>query len=187
VSSANKPALVIVDVQCGFDHPRWGARNNPDAESNIAKLLAAWRAAGAPVFHFRHDSVEPDSPLRPGQSGNQIRPEAAPRDGEPVFGKNVNSCFIGTPLEAELRKRGIGKVVIVGLTTDHCVSTTVRMAGNLGFQVWVASDATATFERVGPDGHRFPAEEMHRTALASLHGEFANVQTTADILTLLAS
>jgi len=185
--SSHKPALIIVDVQCGFDHPRWGSRNNPAAESNIATLLAAWRRAGAPVFHFRHDSVLPESPLRPGQPGNQIRPEAAPAPGEPVFGKNVNSCFIGTPLEAELRQRGIQKLVVVGLTTDHCVSTTVRMAGNLGFQVWVASDATATFERTGPDGSRFPAEEMHRTALASLHDEFATVGTTADILKLLAS
>lgn len=187
MSAAAKPALVVVDVQCGFDNPRWGARNNPDAEKNVARLLAAWRAAGAPIFHFRHDSVLPESPLRPGQPGNAIHPEATPRPGEPVFGKNVNSCFIGTPLESELRKRGITRVVVVGITTDHCVSTTVRMAANLGFQVWVAADATATFERVGPSGRRFSAEEMHQAELASLHGEFATVATVADITRLLSA
>jgi nicotinamidase-related amidase len=171
-----------VDVQQGLDEPRWGARNNPDAERRIAELLAAWRAAGGPVIHVQHLSLEPDSPLRAELPGNAFKPEAQPLAGEPVFRKHVNSAFIGTGLEAHLRERGIGALVVVGITTNHCVSTTVRMAANLGFAVTVVSDATATFERRGPDGTHYDAALVHGVELATLHGEFATVRTTRDLL-----
>lgn len=180
-------ALLLIDVQQGLDHPRWGARNNPDAEQRIRALLAAWRQAKWPVIHVQHMSQEPGSPLRRDAPGNAFKPEAMPRDGEPVFQKTVNSAFIGTELEAHLRREGIHALVLVGLTTDHCVSTTARMAGNLGFEVTVVDDATATFERIGPDGVRYSAEQMHRLALASLHGEFAQVQSAQVVLARLGA
>jgi nicotinamidase-related amidase len=182
---ADNAALILVDVQNGFDDPRFGSRNNPDAEANIAALLTAWRASGRPVIHVKHKSTLPGSPLRPGQAGNDIKPQAAPRGSEPVIGKTVNSAFIGTDLEARLRAAGIDSVVIVGLTTDHCVSTTTRMAGNLGFQTLLVADATATFDRAGPDGIVYPAETIYRVELASLHGEFATVVDSADVLAAL--
>ena len=175
-------ALLLIDVQQGLDDPRWGERNNPDAERNIAALLAAWRQKDRPVIHVQHMSREPDSPLRPERPGNALKPEALPHPGEPVFRKTVNSAFIGTELEAHLREQRIDTVVVVGLTTDHCVSSTTRMAANLGFTAIVVSDGTATFERTGPDGDHHSAEQMHRLALASLHGEFATVRRTDDVL-----
>lgn len=175
-------ALILIDVQQGFEDPYWGKRNNPDAESNIARLLGAWRAAGRPVFHVRHDSVQDGSPLNPSTPGNRIKAEAAPMDGEPLYPKSVNSAFIGTRLEKDLRAQGIGQVVIAGLTTNHCVSTTARMAGNLGFRTFVVSDATAAFERNGLDGRMRPAEEVHASALSDLHGEFATIVATEEIL-----
>lgn len=180
-------ALVVIDVQKGFDDPRMGAnRNNPEAERNIARLLQAWRDAGRPVLHVQHMSRFPESPLRPQQPGNDFKPEAAPQAGEPIFQKQVNSGFIGTGLEHWLRENGISTVVLAGLTTDHCVSTTARMAANLGFTTCVVEDATATFERTGPDGRRYPADEVHRVALASLHEEFARVLRTEDAIGELA-
>src|SRR4051812_33129605 len=163
------PALLLIDVQRGLDDAaRWGTeRNNPGAEANIARLLAAWRGAGLPVFHAVHDSIDPDSPLRPASPGNAVKPEAAPLPGEPVVRKDVNSAFIGTNLDLLLRRAGIGSLLVAGLTTDHCVSTTIRMAANLGYAVAVAADACATFDRPGPDGARYPAALVHEIALAS--------------------
>lgn len=186
MSLSSRAALLLIDIQQGLDDPRYGARNNPDAEKRIADLLAAWRASGRPVIHVQHMSLRPESALRPELPGNAFKPEATPIDGEPVFRKNVNSAFIGTDLEAHLRANGIGELVIAGLTTDHCVSSSVRMAANLGFSVTVVADATAAFDAVGPDGNHYSGELMHRTALASLNGEFASVRNTKEILAAAA-
>ena len=173
-------ALLLIDVQQAFDDPSWGPRNNPQAEANIAALLQAFRAAGRPVFHVMHSSTETASTLRPGTPGHVIKPAAAPLQGEPLYAKQVNSAFIGTTLERDLRSAAIDTVVIVGLTTNHCVSTTARMAGNLGFHAYVVSDATATFDRPLLDGTPRPAEQVHQAALSDLHGEFATIVTTAE-------
>ena len=180
-------ALLVIDVQQGFDEPFWGRRNNPQMEARIQELLSAWRARKRPVIHARHMSTSSGSPLRPGQPGNDFKASVSPRPGEPVFEKRVNSCFIGTSLEADLRRLGYDTLVLAGLTTNHCVSTTARMAGNLGFQTFVVSDATATFDRVGPDGAHHPAEQVHALALSDLHGEFATVIDTAAALGKLAA
>lgn len=185
MSTTSPAALLLIDVQQGMDDPKWGERNNPDAEQRMAALLTAWRHAAWPVIHVQHMSQVTGSPLRPDAPGNALKPETAPLPGEPVFRKTVNSAFIGTALEAHLRREGITSLVIAGLTTDHCVSTTARMAGNLGFDVVVVEDATATFERTGPDKIRYSADQMHRAALASLHGEFALVESAHDVLARL--
>lgn len=175
-------ALLVVDVQNGLDDPTFGQRNNPGAEENLARLLAAWRRTARPIVHVQHLSRRPESPLRPGQPGVEIKGVVAPVGDEPVVQKRVNSAFIGTDLEARLRDRGVGTVVVTGLTTDHCVSSTARMAGDLGFETYVVADATAAFGRLGYDGRRFSAEEIHAVALANLHEEFATVVETDDLL-----
>ena len=178
-------ALIVIDVQQAFDDPRCGPRNNPRLEENLSALLHSWRTRQAPLFHVRHMSTEPDSRLRPGQPGNLFKPEAVPRPGERVIDKSVNSALIGTQLEAELRARGLRTLVLCGLTTNHCVSTTARMAGNLGFDAWVVGDACATFDRATLDGRPLPAQLVHEVALADLHGEFATVSDTAALLAQL--
>ena len=128
-------ALIVIDVQKGFDSPSWGQRNNPNAESRIAELISAWRARGMPIVHVQHCSTEPNSPLRPDQPGNEFKDIAQPEQGEKHITKTVNSAFIGTDLEQYLHDIKVSNIVIIGLTTDHCISTTTRMAGNLGFDV----------------------------------------------------
>jgi len=181
-SLTDKTALIIIDVQDGLDDPRLGKRNNPDAESNIARLLAAWRTTGRPIYHVQHMSTTPNSPLRPDQPGNAIKRIVAPQVDEPVIQKTVNNAFIGTDLEDRLREEDIQSVVIVGLTTNHCVSTTARMAGDLGFTTFVVDDATATHDCSGYDGAHYPAETVHAISLASLHGEFATILKTDQLL-----
>lgn len=177
-------ALIVIDVQQAFNDPSWGPRNNPDAEATIARLLGSWRAAKRPVIHVHHHSSYPEGMFHPSKTGAAVKPEAAPLEGEVVILKNVNSAFIGTDLEQRLRASGVATVVIVGITTDHCVSTTARMAGNLGFTTIVVADATATFERRGHDGRSYSAEQVHDTALASLQGEFATVVVSEQLLNM---
>lgn len=181
-------ALILIDIQKGFDDPIWGARNNPQAEANAGRLLAAWRAAGRPVIHVRHGSRHPTAPLSPSGPGFAFKDEVAPLPGEPILTKDVNSGFIGTDLEARLRAAGIETVIIFGLTTPHCVSTTARMASNLDFTTFVVADASATFAANSAQGWRegdaieIDPELSHRIALAHLNGEFATVLDTNQIL-----
>jgi nicotinamidase-related amidase len=182
VSLPQNTALILIDVQKGFDDAKWGRRNNPEAEDKIARLLAAWRKQDRPVFHIQHLSTIETSPLNPLSPGCEIKEIVRPLGNEPVFQKSVNSAFIGTQLENVLRQRGIGTLAIVGLTTPHCVSTSARMAGNLGFEVYLASDAIAAFELTGPDGTKYSAEEVHNVSLATLHDEFAIVVDSEALL-----
>jgi nicotinamidase-related amidase len=175
-------ALLIIDVQKGFDDPCWGRRNHPDMEHRLLDLLSAWRDSGRTVVHAKHMSDDPSSPLRPNQPGNDFKERFSPLPYELVIEKRVNSCFIGTPLEVELIDRDIDGLVIAGLTTNHCVSTTARMASNLGFLTWVVADATATFDRVGPDGTLYPAATIQAVSLCDLHKEFATVVNTEQIV-----
>ena len=182
-----KPALLLVDIQKGFeDEAYWGGdRNNRDAEAKAAQILTKWRALGLPVFHSQHSSQNPNSRLHHTHPGFEIKDEVKPLEGEPLIVKDVNSAFIGTDLKEQLDEIGIDTLVIVGLTTNHCVSTTVRMAGNYGYKTVLISDATATFDRIGINGEKYSAEIIHLTTLASLKDEFAEIMSAEQLLRLL--
>ena len=175
-------ALVVVDVQQGFDDPWWGERNNPDCDANIADLVREWSGRGRPLVYVRHDSDEPDSPLRKGSPGNRLK-EYLTAEPDLVVSKSVNSSFLGTPdLDAWLRERDLKGIVVCGITTNHCCETTARMGGNLGHRVLFALDATHTFDRTGPYGEVVTADELARVTGVNLHDEFAEVVRTADLL-----
>lgn len=185
-------ALLLIDVQKGvhvFGH--WGGptgrMNNPDCQPNLVKLLTGFRAAGRTVAFTRHDSREADSPLKLSlPTGAQLDGlETAP--GDIVVEKDVNSGFVGTPLEIRLRRAGARRLVVAGYFTNFCVETTVRMAGNMGFDVYLAHDACATCNRVDLNGRDHDPELVHDMAVASMHGEFCTALTTAQILSLLAA
>ncbi len=182
--------LLMIDVQEGVDVLHyWGGenghRNNPGAEANIKALLTAWRRKGLPVFYTAHDSREAHSPLKLAETGGAFKQGFEPRDDEPVFIKNVNSGFIGTKLESALRRAGVRRLVAVGYFTNMCVATTVRMAGNLGFDTYLVDDACVCTNRVGPDGTNYDATLVHDISVANLNGEFCTALMTATTLGLL--
>lgn len=175
-------ALIIVDVQKAIDDPSWGRRNNPDAELRIAQLLEAWRRAQKPVVHVRHLSREPQSRYRPGQVGCEFKETVLPLPGETIVTKHTNSAFIGTDLDSLLRAQRISSLVICGVITKNSVEATARMAGNLGYETFVVSDATATFDKKDFNGQLRSAEEVHAMSLANLDGEYATVLSSAELL-----
>ncbi len=181
------PALLLVDIQKGLEDGAYygGNRNNPDAETNARRILDQWRKLSLPVFHVQHSSQNSESPLHASKPGFAIQEVVQPLPSEPVLVKHVNSAFIGTDLKERLDQAGINTLVMVGLTTNHCVSTTARMAANYGYSVILVADATATFDRVGIKGEKYDAETMHLTSLASLNHEFAEVVDTEDLLDII--
>ena len=181
-----REALLIIDVQKGLDDPSLGRRNNPGAENNMAVLLEMWREKKLPIVHVQHCSVEPHSLLRPELPGNAIKDEVFPLTGEKLIQKSTNSAFVGTELTAFLHDMDIERLVVVGLTTDHCVSATIRSAADLGFAVTVVSDATAAFGRRGYDGKVYSGEEIHQVNLVSLQDEFCSVRSTNEIVAELS-
>jgi nicotinamidase-related amidase len=187
-----KPALILIDIETAFhDLSIWGARNNPDAEDQAGRLLQHWRKIAAPIVHIRHVSVTPGSPLARATGGTEFMEQVTPLPGEVIFEKSANSAFIGTPLEQHLRDLGVTSVVTCGLTTPHCVSTTSRMAANLGFETTLAHDACAAFTSCAqtdwnPDLAAMSAEDIHNSSIAHIHGEFLTARRTNDIIADLA-
>ncbi|MEG0885753.1 MAG: cysteine hydrolase family protein, partial [Janthinobacterium sp.] len=178
----HRPALIIIDMQQGMASPAAGSRNNPAAERQIATLLQAWRAADATVVHVRHISRTPGSPFWPGQSGVEFQAALAPLPEEHVVEKNVPDAFIHSGLERWLRVRGISKLLMAGVSTNNSVESSARTAGNLGFATQVVADACFAFAQVDYAGTPRTADEVHAMALANLHGEYAQVVTTAQVI-----
>ncbi|MDR3375834.1 MAG: cysteine hydrolase family protein [Ancalomicrobiaceae bacterium] len=185
IPDLHNAVLVAVDMQRAFDEPSWPRRWNASVDDNGLKLIAAFRTAKRPIIHVRHDSVEPNSSLRPDRPGNAFRPGFEPAPGEPVVSKSVNAAFIGTDLDLRLRRLHADCVVVFGISTDQCVSTTVRVGANTGWRMLLVEDACDCFDL--PDGHgdTIAAETIHAAHVATLRFEFAAVTTTAELVAAL--
>src|SRR5262245_11766222 len=178
------PALLVVDVQRGFHDSRWPARNNPSFEENLARLLALWSERGWPLVYVRHDSTQDGSPFTPGRPGNDLDAELlGATEPDVLIAKSVNSAFHGTPsLDEWLRERGIDTVVVSGIQTNMCAETTARVAGNLGYRMLFALDATYTFDLDAFGGGTITADELARATAANLDDEFGEVVRTDDLV-----
>lgn len=188
----NETALLVIDAQRGVDfHSYWGGscghRNNPQADDRIAELLAAWRGLGRPVYFTLHNSREAASPLKVALDSGKPLPGLEPLPGEKVVVKDVNSGFVGTDLEISLRRDGVSRLVVAGYFTNMCVETTVRGAGNMGFDTYLAHDACAAGNRSGPHGIEFDAEQVHAMSVANMHGEFCTAMLSAEAIGLLCA
>lgn len=179
-----KTALLVIDVQMAFVHDdaAGASRSCPAASENIAHLLAYSRSHGEKIVHIHHHGLDPGDPFHADAPGAEVQPFATPLDGEDIVIKHVASAFTATSLEMELHTAGVERLIICGATANHCAESTARAAGNLGFDTLYVSDAVWAYGVTGPDGEKHSAEQIHSVTLANLHGEFATVQTTAQIL-----
>jgi nicotinamidase-related amidase len=178
----SRTVLLLIDLQNAIDHPSWGERNNPDAEVQIGRLLMLWRERAWPVWHVRHDSTDADSHYRPGQPGNDFKAAFAPLPTEPIIAKRTNSAFVRTDLEGRLRAGGHEGLVVAGVITNNSVEATVRMGGNLGFDIKLVADGCYTFGRRDWNGKAWAAEDVHALALANLNGEYCTVVRASEIV-----
>ena len=181
-----KTALLVIDVQMALAHEdaNGAERSCPQAADNISALLTAFRERGDAVFHVHHHGTDPDDPFYSDAPGAAVQPFAAPVEDEPTLVKHVSSAFAGSTLEADLRAKGIERVVLCGATANHCVESATRAASDLGFDTVYAADAVWAYAVTGPDGVQHSAEQVHSTSLSTLEGEFASVLKTEQILAL---
>ncbi len=179
-------ALLVIDVQMAFVHDdeNGAIRSCPQAEQNVAKLLDKFRQNGDKVVHIHHHALDKDDPFNADAPGSAVQPFAAPVENEQVVIKHVTSGFIGTSLEDDLRNDQVDRLVICGATANHCAESTTRSAGNLGFETYYVCDAVWAYAATGPDGVEHSAEQAHSMTLSNLHGEFATVVNTEQVLAM---
>jgi nicotinamidase-related amidase len=177
--------LLPIDMQKGFDEAPWPKRWNQNVEKNGLKLLKAWRTAKRTIVHVRHDSIEPNSTLRVGHLGNDYREGFAPNENEKLISKSVNSAFIGTDLDLHLRRIGAKSIIVFGISTDMCVSTTIRMGSNMGWKIMLIEDACDCFDLPALNGSIIPAKQMHDAHVATLRADFCEVTTTENLLAMI--
>lgn len=181
----DRAVLLPIDMQRAFDAPPWPRRWNDKVDANGLTLLTAWRSAGRPIVHVRHDSVQPGSTLAPGAPGHTFRPGFGPQGDEPLVTKKVNAAFIGTDLDERLKALGARHVVVFGISTDMCVSTTIRVGANLGWEMVLVPDACDCFDLPDPSGNGWIlAQDLHRAHVATLAYEFCKVVSTAALAPL---
>ncbi len=177
----DRTVLLPIDMQRAFDDPKWPRRWNEAVDSNGLALIGAWRRAGRPIIHVRHDSISPDSTLAPGTLGHSFRPGYGPVGDEPIVSKSVNSAFIGTDLDLRLKRLGARHVVVFGISTDMCVSTTVRTGANMGWDMILVPDACDCFDLPDGNGGTIPGESIHAAHVATLAFEFCRTFSTSEL------
>ena len=176
-------ALLVIDIQndyfAGGRMPLDGAAA---AAANAARLLAAWRDSGRPVFHVQHISVRPGASFfLPDTDGVRIHAAVAPGAGEAVIRKHFPNAFRATALEQMLRAQGVTHLTIAGMMTHMCVDATTRAAADLGFESTLAHDACAT-RALGFGGVAVPAAQVHASFVAALDGAYARARATDSII-----
>jgi nicotinamidase-related amidase len=207
MSSPTPTCLLLIDIQEGVapSQPHTSIRSTPTFEQNITTLLSHFRHAQSSqtenphlIIHIRHISTDANSTLHASKpEGIAFLPFAQSLETETVVTKNTSSAFVGTNLQALLTEKGVQRIVVVGTSTPHCVSSTVRSAADLRVvehaygsgeldighalknRICVVGDATAVWWGGGEE------EEMQRWAIEALRGEFCDVVSTRDVLEMV--
>ncbi|MDH2432336.1 cysteine hydrolase family protein [Pokkaliibacter sp. MBI-7] len=180
------PALIVIDVQQDYFAGGLMPLENPDAAvQQINRLLAHFRAQGWPAIQIQHEMLSrPGRPAAffiPGSPGMALHPDMQPEAGEALFIKHLPNSFAGTELHGYLQQQEVRELVVVGMMTHMCVDSTSRAALDLGYSVRIALDATACPALSFAD-QQIPAAQVKTTVAAALHGTFAQVMSTDELL-----
>lgn len=178
-------ALLVIDMQLGMADRIAAGRLPVDAQApdRMAMLIAMFRARNLPVVHVHHD--EPGTPFARDLPSGAPMPCAAPLAGETVLWKHRSSAFAGTGLDAHMRKLGAGRIVVIGAVAAFCVTSTVRAASDLGFEVILPGDALLGFDIPAHDGGRIDAGTVLRVTLSLLGADFAQLVRADQVAALL--
>ncbi|MGB8712185.1 MAG: isochorismatase family protein [Onishia taeanensis] len=176
-------ALLLIDLQKAIDDVELnGMHSNPALDDRVDELLSCWRGGNGHIVHVRHFSHTPGSLYRSGHAGAEFKASATPRVGERIVTKHVESPFIGTDLDIWLRRHGVSRLVVAGVSTGHAVSTAARHAHCLDFGVVVVSDACASFPIDDIDGQRWAAEDVQHFSLSLLGSHYARITSTQEVV-----
>ncbi len=166
--------LLIIDAHEAIDDPRHVGGNAPEADKNIAALIAAWRAEGLPLAHVDRKAPAPPSPV-------------APLGAEIVIARNAVSAFVDSDLEARLDELGATTLVLCGALATDALEASARHASDLGYQLFIVADACRAADVVDLNGRLWSAADVRSLALARLKGETATIVDAATALRAAAT
>lgn len=181
-----KTALIVIDIQNDYFPGGLMALDGMDAAArNCQTLLEKFRELKAPTFIVQHIFNNPGAPFFiPNTLGSELHESISPIAQDRVIVKHAVNCFLGTELLQGLQQAAVENVVICGAMSHMCVDAAVRAAADFGFQCTLAHDACATRAQEF-NGVTVPAVWVHAAYMAALKFAYANVVTTAEVLSHL--
>lgn len=179
-----KTALLVIDFQNEYFTGKMPIPDGAAALANTRKLIAFADDHKMPVFHVQH--IAPAGSAVFAKDGETVKfhPDMQPRAQDVVLQKTTVSVFGSTDLDARLKRAGIENLIISGLMTHACVAGAARDAAPLGYNVLVASDASATRAITRVNGEAIDKDALHKAALAEVEDTFGDVMTTEQIIKL---
>ncbi|KTC20249.1 cysteine hydrolase [Pseudomonas marginalis ICMP 9505] len=177
-------ALVVIDFQNEYFTGRLPIPDGMHALKNTQRLITFADQHNIRVIHVQH--IAPDGAALFAKNGKSVdfHPLMQPRVQDTLVQKTTVSVFASTDLDAQLTKAGVKTLIITGLMTHACVAGAARDAAPLGYDVVVASDASATRAITRADGRSVTKDELHDSALAEIEDTFGSVLTTSQIIAL---
>ncbi|MFJ2282213.1 cysteine hydrolase family protein [Pseudomonas sp. NPDC087803] len=181
---AGKSALVVIDFQNEYFS---GKMPIPDGAAALAKtreLITFADSHKIPVYHVQHIAPAGSAVFAIDGETVKFHKDMQPRPQDVVLQKSTVSVFASTDLDQRLKQAGIQTLIISGLMTHACVAGAARDAAPLGYNVIVASDASATRAITRANGVSIDKDSLHQAALAEVEDTFGDVLSTAQIVKL---
>ncbi|HWH88055.1 MAG TPA: cysteine hydrolase family protein [Pseudomonas sp.] len=178
-----KQALIVVDIQNDyFPQGKWPLVGADAAADNAARLITAFREAGDPVVHIRHEFTSQDAPFfTPGSEGAKLHAKVLNHTDEPVVLKHFVNAFRETELQSLLDEKGIEQLVVVGSMSHMCIDGITRAAADMGYGVTVIHDACASRD-LEFNGLTVPAAHVHAAFMSALGFAYARVVSADEFL-----